>query len=73
MTIEISSAAAELLPTRQFANCSIGPITIKKFIGDDNNIKDEIIKIQTLCEEIVAEDRDSIQRLLRQSEGGRPE
>jgi hypothetical protein len=71
MTIQISSAAAELVPTRQYANVDIGPITIKKTIEDDANVKEEIVKIQTLCEEIVSEDRDSVHKLLRQSEGGR--
>lgn len=73
MTIQISGAAAELIPTRQYANCTVGPITIKKVISDDANLRDEIVKIQSLCEDIVSEDRDSVHKLLRQSEGGRIE
>lgn len=71
--IQISCAAAELIPTRQYANVTIGPVAVKRWIVDngDDNLKEEIKKTQALCEEAVAEDRQTVHALIRQSDGGR--
>lgn len=72
--IQISCAGAELIPTRQYANVTIGPIVVKRWIvdtGNDIDLRSEIKATQTLCEEAVAEDRQSVHALIRQSDGGR--
>src|ERR1039457_7736659 len=71
--IQISCAATELIPTRQYANCTVGPVVVKRWIPDMgvDNLKNEIKKTQILCEEAVAEDRQSLHALIRQSDGGR--
>jgi hypothetical protein len=73
--IQISCAATELIPTRQYANVTIGPVVVKRWIPDigEENLKQEIRKTQALCEEAVAEDRQTVHALIRQSDGGRTE
>lgn len=70
---KIINHAAELVPTVQFGNVTIGPIGIIRYVEDTDldNLKKEINKSQTLCEEIVSEDRNSVQKLIRQSTDGR--
>lgn len=71
--VEIWVGAAELIPTRQFANVTVGPVGVRRWIAftDIDNLKQEISNTQTLCEEAVAEARQSLHALLRQSDSGR--
>lgn len=71
--IQVSCAAAELIPTVQYGNVSIGPVIVKRFIEDidDTDLKKQIRATQELCEEAVAEDRQTVHALTRQSEQGR--
>lgn len=64
----ITCAASELIPTRQYANVIVGPITVTRFVvdGDDDHLRVEINRTQSLCEEAVAEERKTLQGLLRQ-------
>lgn len=70
---KITTHAAELVPTIQYGNISIGPIGIVRYIEDtgDENLKSELRATQSICEEIVAEDRKSAHNLIRQSTEGR--
>jgi|ERR1019366_1903169 hypothetical protein len=71
--IEIGCAAAELIPTIQYGNVSCGPVFVRRYVedSDDNTLKAQIRATQTLCEEAIAEDRESVHALTRQSAGGR--
>lgn len=72
--VKISCAASELIPTVQYGNCSVGPVVVQRYVEDTGDLKDlknEIRATQTLCEEAVAEDRQSVHALTRQSTEGR--
>lgn len=78
--ITITCAAAELIPTVQYGNVTVGPIVAtvsipKDFKGFNNeekaSIKKAIKEVQSICEEAVAEDRQSVHDLTRQSAEGR--
>lgn len=71
--IKISCAAAELIPTVQYGNCTVGPVTVTRYVEDIgiDNLKNEIRVTQSLCEEAIAEDRQSVHALTRQSTEGR--
>src|ERR1700690_2111994 len=71
--IQITCAAAELIPTVQYGNCSVGPIIVKRWVEDTgvDDLKKEIRATQSLCEEAVAEDRQTVHALTRQSTEGR--
>lgn len=69
----ITVAAAELIPTIQYGNCLVGPVAVMRYVEEnsDEELKKEIRAAQTLCEEAVAEDRQSVHALTRQSSEGR--
>jgi hypothetical protein len=76
----ISCAATELIPTRQYANVTSGPIVVKRWIpvnfkgfteAEVVSMKLAAKEMQVICEEAVAEDRQSLHALIRQSDGGR--
>jgi hypothetical protein len=71
--VQISCAASELVPTKQFSNVTIGPIVVKRYIkdGSDEYLLGEIHKTQSMCEKAVAEDRETVHNMIRQSEQGR--
>jgi len=71
--ILISCAAAELVPTKQYGNVTVGPIVVKRWItdGDDDHVLSQIHNTQRLCERAVAEDRETVHNMIRQSEQGR--
>lgn len=78
--IQISCAAAELIPTRQYANVTTGPIVVKRWIPVDfkgfseeeiSCMKFAVKQMQEVCEAAVAEDRQTVHALIRQSDGGR--
>src|SRR5271167_234668 len=70
---QIACAAAELVPTIQYGNVTVGPIVVKRYVEElgDDHLKEQIRIIQSICEEAVAEDRKSVQGLIRQSAQGR--
>jgi len=72
--MRVTSAAAELIPTQPFGNVTIGPITVTAFIqdpicGSDDEWKqearDRIRRVQEVCEESVAEERQTVALLMR--------
>lgn len=72
--IKITCSAAELIPTVQYGNVTCGPVTVARYVedtGDNKDLKNEIRITQTLCEEAIAEDRQSVHALTRQSTEGR--
>jgi hypothetical protein len=78
--IRISCSAAELIPTVQYGNVTVGPTSVVVWVPfgfkgfndeETNSIKIAIRATQTLCEEAIAEDRQSVHALTRQSTEGR--
>ena len=78
----ISCAAAELIPTVQYGNVTVGPVSVKRWVPVDfkgftedelNSMKLAARQIQSICEEAVAEDRETVHALTRQSQQGRYE
>lgn len=69
----ITCSAAELIPTRSYANVSVGPIQVQRYVfaTENDDIMNEIRATQALCEAAVAEERQTVHALIRQSEGGR--
>lgn len=66
--VKISVAAAELVPTVQYGNATIGPVMVERYIvdGGDDAVKAEIKKTQKMVEDAVAEDRQTLHEQLRQ-------
>lgn len=53
---QISFTASELIPTGNYANVTVGPATITKFVKDDNlaesiNALAEIIEVECIAEQ----------------------
>jgi hypothetical protein len=72
--IKITAAASELIPTVQYGNVTVGPITVTRFVPDLDDEADLLAKInqvQSVCEQAVAGERKSIQALMRASAAGR--
>lgn len=71
--VMISASAAELIPTRQYGNVTVGPVVVKRWVpdGDEEHLMREVRKVQQVCEQAVAEDRETVHNLIRQSEQGR--
>lgn len=72
--IKITSSAAELIPTVQYGNITVGPVAATRFVrdlDDDEHLKAEIRRVQAVVEEIVAEDRQTVAVLMR-SRADRP-
>lgn len=61
----ISAGASELINTGNYSNVTVGPILVKRIVPDDENLMSEIQKTQSLCEKAVAEERETVQILLR--------
>lgn len=76
---KIQAAAAELVPTKQYGNVTVGPIMVSRWVRDgeaDEKVRDEklleqIHRTQSLAERAVAEDRETVHNMIRQSEQGR--
>jgi hypothetical protein len=66
--VRISAAAAELVPTIQYGNATVGPVIVEKFVpdGPPEQIKAEIKALQSMVETAVAEDRQTLHEQLRQ-------
>lgn len=65
----ISCSASELIPTRQYANVTIGPISVQRKVPDDESLAQEIQNTQSLCEAAVAEERATVHALTRATAG----
>lgn len=54
---QISVTASELIPTGQFANVVVGPVTVTKFV-EDKNLSDQINDLAEMVEaDCIAEQR----------------
>lgn len=71
--VEISCAASELIATANYSNVTIGPVIVRRWVpdGTDDQLSQHIRDTQALCEAAVAEDRQTVHALIRQSEAGR--
>lgn len=66
--IKLTCAAAELIPTVQYGNVTVGPVSATRFVNDtddDTELLGQFNWLQTVCERAVAEERKSIQILMR--------
>lgn len=65
--VKITCAASELINTGNFSNVTVGPVSVARFVtdGDDEHLAAEVQRTQALCEAAVAEERETIQLLLR--------
>jgi hypothetical protein len=66
--IKITCAAAELVPTVQYGNVTVGPISVTRFVvdlDDDEDLLKQINRTQAICEQAVAEERKTVQILMR--------
>lgn len=61
----ITCGASELIPTVQYGNCLVGPITVSRMVPDDESLPAEIKRTQEMCEAAVAEERQTIHALSR--------
>lgn len=78
--VRVTCSAAELIPTVQYGNVTVGPasvvvwvpINFKGFNDEEkNSIKLAMRETQSICEEAIAEDRQTVHALTRQSTEGR--
>lgn len=65
--VKISCAAAELIPTRQYANVTVGPVQVTCFATADGELLFEpdgltkaLTKVLSLCEAACAEERQTV-------------
>ena len=67
--VKVQASASELVATRQYSNVTIGPISVTRFVADqgDEGLMMEIRKTQSLCERAVAEERQTVHEMIRQS------
>jgi len=65
--VRISAASAELVPTQQFGNATVGPVIVERWVvdGGDEAVKAEIKKLQAMVEDAVAEDRQTLHEQIR--------
>lgn len=65
--VRISVAAAELVPTVQYGNATIGPVVVDRFItdGDDDHILGALRSTVKLVEQVVAEERMTLQQQIQ--------
>lgn len=72
--LKVTAAAAELIPTVQFGNVTVGPCSVTRFVEDlgEEEMLKQISKVQTVCELAVAEERLSVQALMRAHIAQRP-
>lgn len=61
--VQISFTASELIPTGEYANVTIGPVTVTKFVsdGDDDHLAGELNHLAELVEsDCIAEQREIV-------------
>ena len=61
--IQIYCSSSELIPTMKHGNVTCGPVIVKRYIEDNVDLRSEIIKTQSACEEALAEDRQTVYAL----------
>jgi hypothetical protein len=62
--LRVSVSQSELIPTAQYANVTLGPVQVVGFIpdGPDDVVKDGLRRLRRLCDESIAEDRETLYR-----------
>jgi hypothetical protein len=71
---KISWSASEIVPTKQFGNVVVGPCRVDRYVednGDDEQLLMKIKGVAEICEKAVSEDRKTLHYQLRQSTEGR--
>lgn len=66
--IEIMGQASELVPVAQYANVTIGPVAVRRWVedtGDDEELHERISDVQALVMDIIAEDREAVEESVR--------
>lgn len=66
--IEIMGQASELVPVAQYANVTIGPVAVRRWVedtGDDDQLRERISEVQALVQDIIAEDREAVEESVR--------
>lgn len=65
--VKITAGAAELVPTVQYGNATIGPVMVERFVPDADEavLKGEIKRTMDLVETAVAEDRQTLHEQIR--------
>jgi hypothetical protein len=65
--VEITAGAAELVPTQQYGNATIGPVMIRRFVldGTPEDLKAALKETMAMVEGAVAEDRETLHAQLR--------
>lgn len=65
--VKITAGAAELVPTVQYGNATIGPVMVERWVadGDDDHLKAELKKTMDMVERAVAEDRQTLHEQIR--------
>jgi hypothetical protein len=62
---QISFTASELIPTGQYANVTVGPATVTRFVKD-SDVTDELNKLaETVEVEVIAEQREIVLNTLQ--------
>jgi hypothetical protein len=69
--VEITAGAAELVPTVQYGNATIGPVMIRRYVpdGPPETLKGELKRTMEMVEAAVAEDRETLHAQLRAAGG----
>lgn len=65
--VQIYCSTFELIPTINQGSVTCGPVIVKRYVKDDENLRKEIVQTQMICEEALAEDRKTVYALTRQS------
>lgn len=66
--IKVSCGAAELIPTVQYGNVTVGPVIVTCFVpdrDDDADLLAQINRVQSVCERAVADERQTVAALMR--------
>jgi hypothetical protein len=66
--LRVSVSQSELIPTAQYANVTLGPVQVVGFItdGPDEQVKEQLRRLRRLCDESIAEDRQTLYAELQQ-------
>jgi len=62
-----SYSTADVVPTVQYGNASVGPATVTAFVpdGPDEHVLEEMRRIRELAKKIVSEDREILQNEMK--------
>jgi hypothetical protein len=63
--IQISCASAEHVRTRDGNKINIGPVVVKRWVSESDDLRNEIVRTQTLCEKAISEDRQTIASMVK--------